>query len=74
MQKVGRFPLVSLFFSPDLSKVSRLTCIHIPVQIFMELYVNISEMYYMLEEDEEMVHPLQIASLLVDWMDPQKAM
>lgn len=40
----------------------------------MELYVNISEMYYMLEEDEEMVHPLQIASLLVDWMDPQKAM
>ena len=43
-------------------------------QIFMEIFGRISEMYSELEEDEEMVHPLQIASLLVDWMDPQKAM
>ena len=27
-----------------------------------------------LDEDEEMVSPLQAASLLVDWMDPQKAL
>ena len=42
--------------------------------MFMELYTKISGMYYELDEGEEMVHPLQISSLLVDWMDPQKTM
>lgn len=40
----------------------------------MEVYTRISTMYNELEGDEEMVHPLQVSSLLVDWMDPQKAM
>ena len=42
--------------------------------MFMELYANVANMYSELDEDEEMVHPLQIGYLLVDWMDPQKSM
>lgn len=31
-------------------------------------------MHEELEEDEEMVNPLQAGTLLVDWTDPQKSM
>ena len=40
--------------------------------MFLEIFEDLSSMYEELDEDQEMVNPLQIASLLVDWTDPQK--
>ncbi|EJC98308.1 uncharacterized protein FOMMEDRAFT_114496 [Fomitiporia mediterranea MF3/22] len=43
-------------------------------KIFLSTFAELSQMHRDLDEDEEMVSPLQAASLLVDWMDPQKAL
>ena len=40
----------------------------------MSLFEELLAIHAELDDDEEMVSPLQAASLLVDWMDPQKAM
>ena len=41
-------------------------------QLFLDLFAQITEMYSELEEGQTMVNPFQIASMLVDWMDPEK--
>jgi len=41
-------------------------------QIFFSAYEELSKLHSELGEDEEMVDPLQAASLLLDWNDPQK--
>lgn len=40
----------------------------------MSLFEELLTIHAELDDDEEMVSPLQAASLLADWMDPQKAM
>jgi len=42
-------------------------------QLFLPMFAQITEMYSELEEGQTMVNPLQLASMLVDWMDPEKA-
>ena len=37
------------------------------------MFAQITEMYSELEDGQTMVNPLQLASMLVDWMDPEKA-
>ncbi|KAF9648455.1 ARM repeat-containing protein [Thelephora ganbajun] len=41
-------------------------------ELFLPLFAQITEMYSELEEGQTMVNPLQLASMLVDWMDPEK--
>ena len=43
-------------------------------QIFMPVFDQLSKTYGDLGEDEDMINPAQVASMLVDWTDPQKAM
>jgi len=42
-------------------------------QLFLPLFSQITEMHSELEAGQTMVNPLQLASMLVDWMDPEKA-
>ena len=51
------------------------TCrvVYLPLkQLFLPLFVQITEMHSELEKGQTMASPLQLASMLVDWMDPEK--
>lgn len=51
------------------------TLIHdLIMQNFMSLFEELSIIYSELDDDEEMVSPLQAASLIADWTDPQKTL
>lgn len=50
----------------------RVVCLPLE-QLFLPLFAQITEMYSELEEGQTMVNPLQLASMIVDWMDPDKA-
>ncbi|KAL5523222.1 YCG1_1 [Sanghuangporus sanghuang] len=43
-------------------------------KIFLSTYEELSRIHRELDEDEEMVSPLQAGMLLIDWTDPQKSM
>ena len=59
----------------EVSRSARLfDYIYLPLdQLFLPMFAQITEMYSELEEGQTMVNPLQLASMLVDWMDPEKA-
>ena len=58
--------------SRSVDLLDRVVCLSL-VQLFLPLFAQITEMYSELEEGQTMVNPLHIASMLVDWMDPEKA-
>ena len=41
--------------------------------MFLPLFAQVTEMHSELDEGQRMVNPLQLGSMLVDWMDPEKA-
>jgi hypothetical protein len=42
-------------------------------QMFLKLFEQITRIHSELDDGQTMVNPLQLASMLVDWMDPEKA-
>lgn len=48
--------------------------VYLPLkQLFLPLFAQIMRMHSEVEEGQTMVNPLQLGSMLVDWMDPEKA-
>lgn len=41
--------------------------------MFLPLFAQVTEIHSELDEGQTMVSPLHLASMLVDWMDPEKA-
>lgn len=42
-------------------------------QLFIPVYKQLCQVYKDLDDERDMVSPLQVGSMFVDWTDPQKA-
>lgn len=42
-------------------------------QLFIPVYQQLCQVYKDLDDEKDMISPLQVGSMFVDWTDPQKA-